>query len=679
MGDSQGIIRLLKHFVADILVCEIDDPLVSRYVTGDLEQKGVDVVKLLDERRAKSVLALDYTTRHLFKLSAPKDLIAQVFKQTTNDFIQSSTTEALCLFLVKQLYEVLFVKHIVGSGHPVFGDPRPIIQQVMDYFEQLDVNKSKRDFQKWLCVRGNKPNMQDASPQLLQTYVSYIFPKSNELRNTNPLTNNVLDWIRDESSIDLLESKKRTEYDAILWSVFQDHDFFRHILGRTLVVLHPQALHETQYPYLAAILTSTSKTFAAPDAKKLVILSNDTIHKYLEQNTNINYTALNLLDENNLQETLKYIPHQCLFKVVNVLPESLVANYQVPTTFAIDPQACYVWVGGNEINTSYNNKQTCILAPNALVCKSCIKNGTPFVPIPSIPNPSTQTMFTSIAQDMLDIALANYTQNTPQKKARELVYKHMGHAFLEKAASLPPTSNKAHHTQCIIVIDNRPNGLSLMSLYISLANLNASQWDVVVFTSTKTKAYYERALCNIFDAYVLTHPILNKEPFDIEIYNELLKDADLWKMLLDMGYKTCLTVQDDAAIMRPGLDDDKELMTADYLGAPWLPCNENKELATFPGAPHMVGNGGLSIRNVEMCYDICNTSKNKNALFHHRLQRIQEDVFFTREVQLRNGRVPDATKASTFSTEQVFNPKSYGFHKIWPYHPIEKIEQFFTT
>jgi len=224
---------------------------------------------------------------------------------------------------------------------------------------------------------------------------------------------------------------------------------------------------------------------------------------------------------------------------------------------------------------------------------------------------------------------------------------------------------------CVLVIDNRENFMSVLSACITFNNLKPKEWNLCIMTSEKAAQYYKTMFCNS-DIVYITLDKLNKDVFDLDDYNDLLKDHDTWKYL--EGFDNVLTIQDDGMLMRPGIED-KFLNKYDYVGAPWADADFNNELVTV-GNPMMVGNGGLSLRNVKMLLDITRQEKgNPISLFNKDLQPIPEDVFFAHHVYKRNGRIPERALATEFATEQVFNPTSLGFHKPWVYMPFDNVDK----
>eukprot|EP00798_Chlamydomonas_sp_ICE-L_P001289 gene1289-biopygen14150 len=96
-----------------------------------------------------------------------------------------------------------------------------------------------------------------------------------------------------------------------------------------------------------------------------------------------------------------------------------------------------------------------------------------------------------------------------------------------------------------------------------------------------------------------------------------------------------LFVQDDGMIVRPGIEEDEEIMAQDYVGAPWADAPANAELKRL--VPTLVGNSGLSLRRVDACLDVTEPTTTPvhrmsggGRLFNFNLQPEPEDVFFAR-------------------------------------------------
>lgn len=127
-------------------------------------------------------------------------------------------------------------------------------------------------------------------------------------------------------------------------------------------------------------------------------------------------------------------------------------------------------------------------------------------------------------------------------------------------------------------------------------------------------------------------------------YNKILTSADFWKGLLD--YDRVLIFQTDSVIFRPGIEEFYEW---DYVGAPWKFQDYG-------------GNGGLSLRNPRVMYDICS----KHAWGAH---LGNEDVFFSNLLFKEGLKLAPRAVCSRFSVESIFTLHSFGGHAYWKHLP----------
>jgi len=65
-------------------------------------------------------------------------------------------------------------------------------------------------------------------------------------------------------------------------------------------------------------------------------------------------------------------------------------------------------------------------------------------------------------------------------------------------------------------------------------------------------------------------------------------------------------------------------------------------------------------------------------LFYHNLCLMPEDVYFVKHLKKIEGvTLPTQEVASKFSSEEILNEDSIGFHKVWSYHKVEDILRYF--
>ena len=234
-------------------------------------------------------------------------------------------------------------------------------------------------------------------------------------------------------------------------------------------------------------------------------------------------------------------------------------------------------------------------------------------------------------------------------------------------------NKKCSNKKCILITDNRENIMNVVNLHISLHNLISGEWDFVFIGSEKSIGFMkDYSIKNLHTTYIHDER-LDKIMFNIEVYNEIMKDNETW-VKIGNQYDYCLLIQDDSAIIKKGFENS-EFVGCDYVGSPWINHECNKEIVDLCG--HLCGNGGFSYRKIDTMKRVTEKFKRfKNLLFNHNLQYIPEDVYFSRYVPKVGGHIPHHISTS-FGSEQVLTIGSYGFHKLWAYNSIDKVDEFF--
>ena len=221
--------------------------------------------------------------------------------------------------------------------------------------------------------------------------------------------------------------------------------------------------------------------------------------------------------------------------------------------------------------------------------------------------------------------------------------------------------------RAVVAIDTRPNVLTALSLLLALSNLTAGGWAAVLITREESRAFYSAALADHADGvHILCPAQLAVHTFDRDAYNAYLKSPELWISALG-DYDEVLTVQDDGFLLRRGLEA-RFCGKYDYVGAPWAECDANRDLVHLAN-PALVGNGGLSLRNVAAMQKICvDDIRLGCTLFLNDTTPLPEDVFYSGRTHARRMRVCERATAALFSVEQVMCGASLGVHRFWAYH-----------
>lgn len=293
------------------------------------------------------------------------------------------------------------------------------------------------------------------------------------------------------------------------------------------------------------------------------------------------------------------------------------------------------------------------------------------------PISSSQQHIYTYTYDSKDFWKAQATLTCPLKSSTH-PYQNalLFHDFLQKYVAkrrVLTTLNdfKDIKKNCVVLLDNRENYQSVISMLITLSNVNQDDWCAILYTSEKSKEFYVKHLGNIVNIKV--HTVFESSPvFDIDTYNDAMICKDMWLELMGLGIQKTLVIQDDGLILRRGVD---RFLEYDYVGAPWKDTPERQKIKRH--GYDLVGNGGLSIRSVQLMHDICaKHEKSKHKLFFFNINRIPEDVFFVLHLQDLKAKIASHNIATSFASEEILNTSSIGMHKTWMYHQVNDIKRF---
>jgi Protein of unknown function (DUF5672) len=229
----------------------------------------------------------------------------------------------------------------------------------------------------------------------------------------------------------------------------------------------------------------------------------------------------------------------------------------------------------------------------------------------------------------------------------------------------------------VVLVDNRSNIFSVIALSITLANLDTKLWSAVVVCNRDNESFFRSYFGDSVE--YITQYALPAKKFSIDLYNDLLKDPFFWSSFTQ--YKKTLFVQDDGMIIRPGVET--EFLEYSYVGAPWrrewATQDPNKFIQENIN-PELVGNGGVSLRDVKDMKFVCETYRHLcRSLHYDRVQQQPEDVFFSMCCTKEKMKMPDYETAKRFASEQVCNESAYGFHKPWVYHDLGTTVRLFNA
>ena len=281
--------------------------------------------------------------------------------------------------------------------------------------------------------------------------------------------------------------------------------------------------------------------------------------------------------------------------------------------------------------------------------------------------------FTYDDVDMTKAILARYVKNTREQYYIDFVNKIFA-TNKDKIKSLQCDFDSAPKDNVVVLVDNRENAFSVISMILAALNVDNTKWDFMIFTSSKAVKYYVDRVGRF--AKVVPYDALDVKVFNIDVYNGILMSQSFWSRL--QNWSKVLIIQDDGVVIRKGVE---KFLEWDYIGAPWLDAPGNEYLKQKVN-PNMVGNGGLSLRSIKSMMDVVkNCEQEKNQLFYYNINRIPEDVYFVKalcsEERKDIYKLPLLTVGAQFSSEQIVNMNSIGFHKLWMYNSQDIVKQYF--
>jgi len=157
-------------------------------------------------------------------------------------------------------------------------------------------------------------------------------------------------------------------------------------------------------------------------------------------------------------------------------------------------------------------------------------------------------------------------------------------------------------------------------------------WDHVVVCSKDNQ--------DMYDAKKVIVPPITPDRYYRD-YNMLFTQAGFWSNFLQ--YDRVIVCHQDSGLLRPGIE---EFLEWDYVGAPWKFQQHG-------------GNGGLSLRNPKIMYEICVNN-------HYSAGMAYEDVWFCNIMYGKYDLAPRAV-CEKFSVETIYQLGTLGYHNIEKY------------
>lgn len=198
-----------------------------------------------------------------------------------------------------------------------------------------------------------------------------------------------------------------------------------------------------------------------------------------------------------------------------------------------------------------------------------------------------------------------------------------------------------------VIVEPRCHPLLIPVLRNFMSLLQAKRWGLIVFHGTKNEGFLKENLIGWAGHRLIN---LDLENLTIEQYNRLLKSETFWSMLQRYGCRHALIFQTDTLLLRDGLDDFLEF---DYIGAPWK--------SRWFGLD--IGNGGLSLRRVEVMLEIVRTRPSEVVIQNQKILLFNEDGYFGFWCLFEGRKLPSVEQAKSFSVETLWHPDPVGMHQ----------------
>lgn len=192
-----------------------------------------------------------------------------------------------------------------------------------------------------------------------------------------------------------------------------------------------------------------------------------------------------------------------------------------------------------------------------------------------------------------------------------------------------------------VIVEPRSLDLTILAIKNFLYLLQDKCWGLIIFHGIDNETFIKDKLEGINN---INYFNINKKNLEENEYNDLLCSQDFWKKIKSCGAKHSLIFQTDTLLLKKNIDD---FLHYDYVGSPW----HIKWMGMLE-----VGNGGLSLRNVDKMLDI--------TKYCPRLQYMKnEDVYFCYWCIMREFKIAPVDVAKKFAVETVYYDSPCGLHK----------------
>jgi len=177
---------------------------------------------------------------------------------------------------------------------------------------------------------------------------------------------------------------------------------------------------------------------------------------------------------------------------------------------------------------------------------------------------------------------------------------------------------KINLTYCCVIIE--PSLTPGFEVAVRSVIFRLPTWPIIIFHSEENEFFLKTLLYNVDEKVQILYQLLPFNVEDTDNYNKLLTSSWFWNRIHELGFEKILLFQSDSIMLHGNI---QPFLRYDYIGAPW-DFNSNILIKKYRDKGELlegIGNGGFSLRNVNVMLDIINKCKITES--------VNEDVYFS--------------------------------------------------
>lgn len=678
----------VKRLLIEVFDQSIDSSLFI--VNGN-----IDITCVLEDYRCVYNLLFCHIWKLIFKSSFPTKLDYEEFIKKAPCSLSPNIKDMLQVF-VDQPSKMIF-----RCGLMNFIDTSSIISSAKEFYKQLTNSKELR----LKCLNekldARYPNRKvDKSTNMMQ-YIHQLI-KTDVVEVQDFLCNRIE-----------CNNPNMSKLEKVQYKIYSDTHFLLKILDNAIIYVQNtdvkretleilKSCYDTKYvvelrvdtpidphkdPLVFYGVSSIIYNILPRISRNQITISNNyktAPTPMAECNKSILY---NMIDEDSIDPQI-IVGHSQYDKVIS---NSLYCSGYVilePNTIFDDNDISIKYVDNNQIvsnirkgiipKISYESRYICNMV-NGIVSGNAEISDVKEIPdmVTSTLKVGMRCLYTLMHKDFVSHMWSEFIKTPCPKKSKNprhgmlLYLEFIPKYFMKNLGFITILKHNPRASHCMVLIDNRPNILSVLSMMFSMINVN-DDWQCIIYTSRAAMPFYDSWVGHF--AIIRHLPELDCVKFHIDYYNYIMTDVSFWKSI--NNYYKCLIIQDDGVLLSRGIE---QFMISDYVGAPWADAPENQEIKETISA-NLVGNGGLSLRTIESMIHICEKHKNdREQIYYYNIINLPEDLFFVKYIEKCGFTIEPLENAVNFAAEQVIisNKKQLGFHKVWAYNQTELVIRFF--